>query len=612
MATLLRPFKWLFQTLWRLLNFTRQLILNLVFFALVILLVLAFRQNSDVKAPVQTGALLLNLSGQLVEQENIINPSSKLVQQMTGNEKQRETEVGDVVYAIGQAKLDPTIRGLVLQLDDLAQSNLSKLQQVAAALDDFRKSGKKVIAVGNYFQQHQYLIAAHADSILLDPAGAVMIQGFGQYNLYFKAALDKFNITPQVFRVGTYKSFVEPYIRDDMSPEAKEANRRWMSQMWQAYVQDISQARKIPADAVSPTKEQLLARLKAAHGNAAEYALAQKLVDKLATREERIKQIAQFAGSANNNEGFHFVSFNDYLQNLPPQYPAGKDDKVALVVASGTIMNGQQSPGAIGGDSLSLLLRQVLKHKDIKALVLRIDSPGGSAFAAEQIRSELQAIQAEGKPIVVSMGSLAASGGYWMAAGANKIIAEPTTLTGSIGVFGMFATVDKALNNLGVHADGLGTTDFTDLSPVRPMPEHMRQIVQLNIENTYQRFIELVAKGRHMTPEAVDKVAQGRVWSAADAKQLGLVDQIGTQQDAIRIAAELAKLPRYQVKPIEPELSQTELIIKRLLDKTARILAPELTTQLSQWLGLSQTLLGPIQQLNDPAGQYALAPVTAP
>ncbi len=613
MATIFRPFKWLLQTLWRGLNFTRQLVINLLFLVLLVLFILALSHDEQDQLKLESGALVLNLSGQLVEQSSIEEPSSRLMKKwIDGDEKPTETLVSDVVYAIDQAAKDPNIKGIVLQLQDLESSNLSKLGQITQALDNFRRSGKPVVAGGDFFVQHQYLLAAHADQILLDPAGAVMLQGLGLYNFYYKSALDKFNITPHVFRVGTYKSFVEPYTRDDMSPEAREANSRWLNQLWQAYVKDAASARKITADAISPSKEQLLQRLKAAQGNAATYALQQKLVDKLATRDQQVELIAKFAGKADDDVGYRHVSLRDYLRHQPDRYADQHKPRIGLIVAAGTIQNGDQPPGTIGGESLSRLLRSVVHDDSIKALVLRIDSPGGSAFAAEQIRTELLAIQAAGKPVVVSMGSMAASGGYWIAADADRIVAEPTTITGSIGVFGLFASIDKALEYVGIHTDGIATTDFAGIDPSRPLPDHVKQVIQMNVENTYQRFIQLVAKGRNMSPQAVDKIAQGRVWSGLDAKQLGLVDELGSQPEAIAAAAKLAKLPNYQVELIEPELSASEQLMKQLLAKSSAVLAPAAVQQLADLFGQGQAALAPLQRLDDPQGQYVLSPVVAP
>jgi len=522
---------------------------------------------------------------------------------MSNDSRPRELVLGDIRYALAKAKQDDAIKGVVLQLSDLQPSSLEKLQQITTALDDFRRGGKPVVAMGDFFNQSQYLLAAHADTVLLNPAGAVLIQGMERYELYFKEALAKFNITPYIFRTGRYKSFVEPYTRDDMSPEARDANGRWLGQLWQQYVADVTQARKIRPDAISPDKGQLLARFQAAQGNAAQYALDQGLVDQLANHTEMVQQVAQWAGASQGEPGFKQISLRDYLRSLPSRFTDTGQPKIGLIVASGPILNGEQAAGSIGGESLSRLIRQATQDKQIKALVLRIDSPGGSAFAAEQIRTELLALKQAGKPLVVSMGSTAASGGYWMAANADRIYAAPSTLTGSIGVFGLFATVDQALAKLGVHTDGQGTTDQSGLSPLRPLPQHIQQLVQMNVENTYQRFINLVAEGRGLTPDEVDQIAQGRVWSGVDAKANGLVDELGDLPAAIASAAELAELSHYELQPIQAPLSPKERLLRQLFDEAAHALVPQsLMPVLSQW----QQSLAPLTQFNDPMGQYAL------
>lgn len=603
MSFLFRPLTWLLRTAWRLLNFTRLLLVNLALLLILVVVVLALRQEQP-SAPAPEGALVLDLAGELVEQSSSpLTGSQWLSDLMSSDARPRQLVLGDIRYALTKAKQDTAIKGVVLDLSDLQPSSLEKLQQITAALDDFRQGGKPVVAMGDFYSQGQYLLAAHADTVLLNPAGAVLIQGMERYQLYFKQALAKFDVTPYIFRTGRYKSFVEPYIRDDMSPEAREANGRWLGQLWQQYVTDVAKARKIRPDAISPDKGQLLARFQAAQGNAAQYALDQGLVDQLVPYTEMVQQVAQWAGASQDEPGFKHTRLRDYLRSLPPRFAENGQPKIGLIVASGTILNGEQPAGSIGGESLARLIRQATKDKAIKALVLRIDSPGGSAFAAEQIRTELLALKQAGKPLVVSMGSTAASGGYWMAANADKIFAEPSTLTGSIGVFGMFATFDQALAKLGVHSDGLGTTDQSGLSPLRPLPEHIQQLVQMNVENTYQRFIGLVAEGRGMTPDEVDHIAQGRVWSGEDAKANGLVDELGDLPAAVASAAELAELPNYDLQPIQAPLTSKERLLRQLFDDATQTLVPQsLMPLLSQW----QHSLAPLTQLNDPMGQYAL------
>ena len=613
MRFLFRSIKWFFHSLWRAINFTRLLILNLIFIAIVLLIVIGLREEAPEEA-IDEGALVLDLSGKLVEQPTTPNPADQLIENwLSDSDKPREIAMGDVVYVIQEAKKDPRVKGIVLKTANLETTSIGKLLTITQALDEFKQSKKPVVAVGNFYQQHQYLLAAHADTILLNPAGADTIQGLGLYNLYFKSALEKFNLTPHVFRVGTYKSFVEPYIRDDMSAEAREANQRWLGAVWQEYVTNASKVRHIPADAIAPTKEQVLERLTKAEGNAAQYALEQGLVDQLATYDEMTDTIRDFAGS--DEHDFRSIAMSDYLQSLPPRYqPVANKPQVGLLVAAGAIVDGMSQPGTINGEALAKQIRTPMYDSKIKALVLRIDSPGGSAFAAEQIRTALLAFKASGKPLVVSMGSMAASGGYWIAADADKIYAEPVTITGSIGVFGMFLTAEKALNGLGIHTDGLGTTDFTSISPTQPLPDHIKQIVQLNVENTYQRFLDLVAEGRGMTPEQVDKVAQGRVWIGTDAKKLGLVDELGSLSDASAEAGRLAKLTDYQLTLIEPELSAKDKLLREFFNQSAEILPSSVTHSALgklaiQWWSAGNQALQPLNALQDPQGIYSYCPV---
>ena len=613
MRFLFRTIRWFFRALWRTINFTRLLIINLIFITLVLAVIIGLQQETP-ETTINDGALVLDLAGKLVEQPTTPNPADQLMEKwLSDSDKPREVAVGDVVYMLQQAKNDPHVKGIVLKTADLEQSSMSKLLTIAQALDDFRQSKKPVVAVGNFYQQHQYLLAAHTDTVLLNPAGAVTIQGMGLYTLYFKSALEKFNLTPHVFRVGTYKSFVEPYIRDDMSPEAREANQRWLGEVWQQYVTDVSKARHIPANAVAPNKEQVLERLTKAEGNAAQYALDQGLVDQLATSDDVIDTIADFAGKDGHN--YRSIAMDEYLQSLPPRYSlSDKKPQIGLLIASGAIIDGSVQPGTINGEALAKQIRDAMYDSKIKALVLRVDSPGGSAFGAEQIRTALLAFKASGKPLVVSMGSTAASGGYWIAADADKIYAEPSTITGSIGVFGMFLTADKALNSLGIHTDGLGTTDFTGISPTQPLPDHIKQIVQMNVENTYQRFLDLVAEGRGMTPEQVDKVAQGRVWVGTDAKKLGLVDELGGLDHAAAEASKLAKLTDYQLRLLEPELSAKDKLLRELFNQSAELLPASVSHSVLgnlalQWWSSANQALQPLNVLQDLQGIYSYCPV---
>ncbi len=606
---------WLFRSLWRLLNFTRLMLVNLLFLLVVLVIVFSVSQSETPSTPIE-GALTLNLSGVLVEQRTQTDPTVQLLRQMDkGDEQPSEIVLSDLLWAIKSAGNDDRIKALVIKPQGLQGASLSKLQEVTAAIDAFKESGKPVIAMADYYSQGAYLLAAHADHVLLNQSGAVLIEGLGVYQTYFKSALEKLNITPHVFKVGTYKSFVEPYTRDEMSPESKEANQRWLDQLWQSYVADVAEQREIEPDAVAPNKDHFLELLRKAGGNAASYALDNGLVDQLATRDEMTQAVIKEVGEAEDH-GWKGVGLKEYLAAIPEQYPQSGKDEVGLITASGAIMDGVQPAGTIGGDSLADLLAEARRDDQVKAVVLRVDSPGGSAFAAEQIRAELLALKQAGKPVVISMGSYAASGGYWISADADKIFASPTTLTGSIGVFGMFATIDKALSQYGVHTDGVGTTDFVGVGLTRALPDHVGEAIQLSVEDTYQRFVGLVGKGRGLSPEEAEKAAEGRVWTGQDAKALGLVDEFGNLDDALKAAADLANLKSWQVTPIAPEESARDKFLRELFDSSAQALAPHLQSWLPTGLGKAllemNRGLDPLTRFNDPQGTYAFCPVCLP
>ncbi|MEJ6017816.1 signal peptide peptidase SppA [Aeromonas caviae] len=606
---------WLFRSLWRLLNFTRLMLVNLLFLLVVLVIVFSVSQSETPSTPIE-GALTLNLSGVLVEQRTQTDPTVQLLRQMDkGDEQPSEIVLSDLLWAIKSAGNDDRIKALVIKPQGLQGASLSKLQEVTAAIDAFKESGKPVIAMADYYSQGAYLLAAHADHVLLNQSGAVLIEGLGVYQTYFKSALEKLNITPHVFKVGTYKSFVEPYTRDEMSPESKEANQRWLDQLWQSYVADVAEQREIEPDAVAPNKDHFLELLRKAGGNAASYALDNGLVDQLATRDEMTQAVIKEVGEADDH-GWKGVGLKEYLAAIPEQYPQSGKDEVGLITASGAIMDGVQPAGTIGGDSLADLLAEARRDDQVKAVVLRVDSPGGSAFAAEQIRAELLALKQAGKPVVISMGSYAASGGYWISADADKIFASPTTLTGSIGVFGMFATIDKALSQYGVHTDGVGTTDFVGVGLTRALPDHVGEAIQLSVEDTYQRFVGLVGKGRGLSPEEAEKAAEGRVWTGQDAKALGLVDEFGNLDDALKAAADLANLKSWQVTPIAPEESARDKFLRELFDSSAQALAPHLQSWLPTGLGKAllemNRGLDPLTRFNDPQGTYAFCPVCLP
>lgn len=496
--------------IWNILNGTRKLILNLIFFGILAVIMISITAGEDIQVE-DNSALVLNLAGSIVDQKQQIDPIEAALKQ--GNKANADGEIllADVLYVIDNAAQDTRITTLVLDLADLKRAGISKLQSIGNAINRFKESGKQVVAIGNYYEQNQYFLASFADTIYLNPQGGISLDGLSMYNLYFKSALEKLKIKAHIFRVGTFKSAVEPYMRDDMSDAAKEANSALLADVWQSYTQTVANNRNIDASALVLDASTYLAELDKAQGDSATMAINMKWVDSLATAEDFRKTMLDTVGKAKSGDSFKQISFYDYLTLVAPKPSFIEQDSVGIIVASGTILNGKQPAGQIGGDSTAELLRKARFDKHIKALVLRVDSPGGSAFASEQIRQELLALKAAGKPVVVSMGSLAASGGYWISASADYIFATPTTLTGSIGIFGMITTFEDSLDSIGIHTDGVSTSEWAGLSVTRTLSSSVEAVIQRHIERGYLNFISLVAKERNMTLEQVDSIAQGRV-----------------------------------------------------------------------------------------------------
>lgn len=592
-------------------TFTRNLILNLFFITFIAIVIIALQHQSD--SPVgfaDNSALVLNLNGVLVDQPKLVDPFDQVIGELVESKNVvNEIAISDVVNVINNAKTDKAISALILDLAQLKPASLTKLTDISDALSAFKLSNKPIYAYGDYFSQEQYFLASFADEILLNPAGGVLLQGYGSYSLYFKDAIDKLNLSSHVFRVGTYKSFVEPFTRSDMSAESKEAKLNWLNQLWSTYTTVVADNRSIKVEDVAPKADVFIARLQSVQGDIAQYALQQNLVDKLLTREQISRYLADKLNS--ESDSFEKIEFLDYLAMQPIQFEEqgfAAEPGVGLIFANGQILDGNQPPGAIGGKSLSKLLLQAKDDEQIKAVVLRIDSPGGSAFASEQIRTTILEVKQAGKPVVVSMGSVAASGGYWIASAADEIWAKPTTITGSIGIFGMFATTEKLLAKMGIYSDGIGTTDYTGLSVNRELPEHMAKIIQMTVENGYNNFLNVVAEGRDMSTEAVNEIAQGRVWTGSDALNLGLVDSLGSLNDAIESAAKQAKVSSRSLILIQTPRSERD----KLLSIFTQSIATELLTQLNitpnshiaTWLGTLSKQAAQLNNYSDPQGLY--------
>jgi protease-4 len=552
---------------------------------------------------VETGAALrLPLRGRLVEQLTQ-DPMTQALDALVGGGGE-ETLLRDVLVGIEQARSDPRIAALVLELDGFDGAWLTKLQDVGRALQTFRRSGKRVVAVGSWLDRDAYYLAAHADEILLHPMGAVELEGYAIFANYYKDALEKLKVDVNVFRVGTCKEAVEPYLRNDMSDEARAVNEDWLGDLWQAYLEDVAAARGTSVEALDAYRDGYVESLERAQGDPAQVALEAGLVDTLASRVEGRRRLADLVGLDRKEKWYRHIDLDDYLQDLglaEPEEPEDGTPTVAVLVARGTISGGTQPPGSIGGESLGQLISQCRRDDDIRAIVLRVDSGGGSAFASEVIREELTLAREEGTKVVISMGSIAASGGYWIATAADEIWAHPTTITGSIGIYGMVPTCQRALADLGVHTDGVRTTSRAGgVSLTREMPEELRRIMQLSVEDGYRDFLERVATSRGMTTEEVEALAEGRVYSGVDAHGLGLVDQLGSLEDAIAAAARLAGLgTSFEVEYPRLEPTFQEELLEELLTRTPQVQVPELVTVLRG--------LGPLLRLDDPRGLYALA-----
>lgn len=554
----------------------------------------------------------------------VIAPQGPLVEQLSGDPLERalaeslrqlpaETLVRDVVEAVEHAADDERISALYLDLGGLDGAGLAKLQEVGRAVAKFRESGKPVIAYGDFYDQRQYYLAAQADEVYLDPQGVVYVEGYANYGLFFKDAIDKLAIDWNIFRVGEYKSAVETFTRNDMSPEEREASLAWLGTLWGTYKDDVAKARGIEPGALQAYADDAVAGLRRAEGSLARMALDAGLVTALEGRYAVEERLAEITGEDDNGGIYVGVDQAAYLANVRSQAALSKksDNVVAVIVAAGEILPGEQPPGMIGSDTLAWQLREAREDETVKAVVLRIDSPGGSVFASEVIRREVAALREAGKPVVASMSSLAASGGYYIAMDADRIVASPATLTGSIGIFAMFPTFQRALDKLGVHSDGVGTTALSsEFRADRALGETSREILQQSIEYEYRQFIGHVAESRKKTVEQVDAVAQGRVWAGAQAHDLGLVDELGGFERALELAAELAKLDGdYSVDYPEAKGGFGDMLGLRIRAALAGVIAPLLPESVLSKLPEALTPLleeaERLARLADPRNLYA-------
>jgi protease-4 len=545
---------------WRGLDATRRFVLNSLFLLIVVLLLIAMFTGGP-KPLVSKTALVLELRGDLVE-EHTGGLRDALLANVGGDVK-RTVELRDLLVVLDAAAKDKNIASVVLLLDELDGGGLAMLHEVGAAIDRVKAAGKPVVAWGGSFDQKRYLLASHASEVYLHPMGMVLIEGFGRHRNYYREALDKLGVTVNLMKVGTYKSFAEPYISNGPSQAATEADTFLYGALWNGYTATVEKNRKLAAGAVARGIEQLPQLMEATGGNAAQVALNLKLVDGIKTKDEVRAMMIKRGAYEESIKTFRQVSYGDYLARNPQK---AFGDAVGVIVAAGEITEGQGGPGVVGGVSTANMIRRAREDDNVKALVLRVDSPGGSAYGSELIRRELELTRAAGKPVVVSMGSVAASGGYWISMAADEVIADPATITGSIGVFAILPTADKVADKLGVRTAGVTTTWLADAyNPLRPLDPRFGQLIQASINNVYREFTTKAAAARKTTPAKIDEVGQGRVWTGVQAKERGLVDRLGSYGDALRSAAKRANLKDdFRIAYVERSESSLERFLSML------------------------------------------------
>lgn len=550
-----------FRKIWSLLNFVRELIFNLFFILSIFITISLYFQLHNKSEPVKR-ALLVNLNGIIVDKPILNNKFRVFGYEFLSSHRThlRENSLFEIVETLRQAKSDDNITGIVLSLKDLRGADQPSLQYIGKALSEFRKSSKPIYAIGESYSQVQYYLASFANKIYLSPQGSVQLHGFSSNTLYYKSLLESLKVSTHIFRVGTYKSAVEPMIRNNMSDAARETSTRWVENLWKNYLTTVANNRYLSPQKLFPRTEDMITALRNNEGNLAKYALDKKLVDHIASNPEVEYELSKIFGWNKEDNNFNFVSIYDYKVKEKPQ----KDNEIAVVLINGTIVDGNETLDSISGDTAAARIRQARLSPKIKAVILRVNSPGGSVRASELIRSELVALRRAKKPLVVSMGGMAASGGYWVSTPANYIIASPSTLTGSIGIFGVINTFENSLDKIGIHSDGVATSPLADVTITKALPPDFIQVMKMTIKHGYQTFIKLVATSRKKTIEQMDEVAQGYVWTGSDAKKRGLVDQLGDFDDAVKKVKELAKLNQYTLQWFTEPPNWKEVILEQI------------------------------------------------
>jgi len=536
-----------------------RVFLGRLIFLLLVLVVLGLLFSSPTPIQVDDNSLVvLAPKGAIVEQNNVLSVSDLLL----GNDEFVDTPVQNILDTLAYAAEDDRVRGVVLELEELTSVSAANIERIGRALDDYKASGKALVAHGQFFTQAQYYLASYADTIYMHSMGQLMLPGYGGSQLFFSELLDNLGVTMHIFRVGTHKAAVEPFTLNGMSDESRQNNQQLIDELWQRYTNQIARNRGLTPEQVQQYAQDYSELLLAANGDTARVAVEQQLIDELLTPRQLELQLSQIVGGANASQ--QSIAYDQYLA-ANASLELASQSEIGVIVAQGAINIGEQPRGVIGADSLNQLIAQARNDDSIKAVVLRVDSPGGSAFASELIRQELVELQKAGKPLVVSMGGVAASGGYWISATADEIWASPATITGSIGIFSMIPTFENSMAKIGVYADGVGTTPYSRADVLSGMNEELATVLQASIEQQYRNFLQLVAQGRGLEVDAVDAVAQGQVWTGTQAMAFGLVDNLGDLDDAILAAARIAGVDDYTWRYIEKPLSAGEQFAQQMI-----------------------------------------------
>ena len=608
----------LLKALYRVFRCIRESVVTL-FFLLFVMVSFAFvsllssfnsKDETEAMATFDHGALVLNLNGYLADNREEYSDFYRLLEAEMGNEQPQKYSTFDVANAIRQAKVDEKITGLVLDLAKFEGGDYPSLDYLGKLIEDFQASGKPVIAIGHSFSQKQYYLASFADQIYLNNAGAVELEGLKYSTLYFKSLFDKIEATPYIFRVGTYKSAVEPLIRDEMSVEAKQNATAWLYPMWQNVKEKLAENRKISAENIVPPLDKLIEMRKQTQGNEADFALKQQFVTYINSQAEIRQALADKFG-ADEKKGFKSIDYQDYASGLIDRFNHKGENKIAVVNIEGEITMGESLENSAGAETIIAQLQKVKQDKSVRGLVLRINSPGGSALASELIRQEVEAIQKSGIPVVTSMGGMAASGGYWIAATSDKILADKNTLTGSIGIFGVMFNLEKTAKNLGVREDGIATSPLAEISSLKPLSDDQKTLIQMSVEQGYREFLDLVSRGRNIAKADVDKIAQGQVWLGAVAKEKGLVDQLGDFDDALYAMSKLLKQQHSEDTPAYEKLIPQWFSDRdeSLFAELSRSFNSKMQVSFAKWLNLpiakqADDFAQTFAKFNDPQYRY--------